>query len=451
MSQPTQNNQIDSTYWKKYSKKYPDDNCVREKGEDVSSDVETSAPQQQAPQHNYNVGAPVEPWRPTKSEPVIGFVNDLIASATKEGASDIHIEPREKEVRIRFRIDGILFDQPAPPVHMHPAVISRLKILANLDISERRLPQDGRIRANVEGRAVDLRVSTLPIVHGEKCVIRILDDRAISVGLEKLGMSEKVFKAFRKQIHEPHGIVLVTGPTGSGKSTTLYSALREMDAQQLNISTVEDPVEYELESINQVNVHESIGMSFAAALRSLLRQDPDIILVGEIRDEETARIAAQASLTGHLVLSTLHTNDAPSSITRLINIGLEPFLISAAVNACLAQRLVRKICDNCKEAVTDLSPAQSAFLEQFNLSTSQLFHGKGCEICRNTGYKGRVGIYEFLEVNEELRDMISRNPMLSELRAAALNHGMSTLRQDGIDKALQGQTTVEEIMRVTEN
>ena len=393
----------------------------------------------------------VSAWRPARNEPVINFVDSLIATAVNEGASDIHIEPREKELHVRLRIDGVLFNKPAPPIKMHPAVISRLKILANLDISERRLPQDGRIRANVGGRQIDLRISMLPISHGEKCVIRVLDNRAISVGLEQLGMADDTLQAFRSQILQPHGIVLVTGPTGSGKSTTLYSALQVMDGTMLNICTVEDPVEYDLASINQVQVHESIGMTFAAALRSLLRQDPDTIMVGEIRDEETARVAVQAALTGHLVLSTLHTNDAPSSITRLVDIGIEPYLISAAVNGALAQRLLRRICENCKEPLTTIPESTAVYLEKYSDRTGQLYCGTGCEACHNTGYKGRIGIYELLVLNGELRDVITHNPSLGDLKAEAKKQGMRTLRDDGLQKAFQGLSTVEELVRITES
>jgi len=382
--------------------------------------------------------------------PVIRYVNFLIAMAVREGASDIHIEPGDRRLRVRCRIDGILFEQQAPPIQMHAAIVSRLKIMSNLDIAERRLPQDGRIRATVHGRTVDLRISTLPTTHGEKCVIRILDNRSIMVGLENLGMYKETLAAFRKQILQPHGIVLVTGPTGSGKTTTLYSALQVMDGDTLNISTVEDPVEYQLDSCNQVNVHESIGMTFAAALRSLLRQDPDVIMLGEIRDEETARTAIQASLTGHLVLSTLHTNDAPSSITRIINIGVEPYLISAAVNAVLAQRLVRRICPECKQALTHVPDRIRAYLQKFESSPEHLFQGVGCEKCRQTGFKGRVGIYELMELNEELRDLITSNPSLGDLRRAVAEFGMRSLRDDGLHKVSEGLTTVDEIMRVTE-
>ncbi|MFP4052381.1 MAG: GspE/PulE family protein, partial [Phycisphaerae bacterium] len=382
--------------------------------------------------------------------PVIRYVNFMISSAVKEGVSDIHIEPGENKLRIRTRIDGILFEQHAPPLQMHAAIISRLKIMANLDIAERRLPQDGKIRATVHGRTVDLRVSTLPTTQGEKCVIRILDGRSISVGLENLGMRTEVLDLFKEQILQPHGVVIVTGPTGSGKSTTLYSGLAIMDSDTLNISTVEDPVEYEVGYANQVQTHETIGMTFAAALRSLLRQDPDVIMVGEIRDDQTARIAIQAALTGHMVLSTLHTNDAPSSVTRLINIGVEPFLISAAMNAILAQRLIRRICDNCKEPVKKIPAKWSAALEKSGLEADELYMGAGCDKCRNTGYKGRMGVHELLVLDEPMRNIITHNPTLNELRRAARESGMKTLREDGLIKAIQGFTTVEEVFRVAE-
>ena len=382
--------------------------------------------------------------------PVIRYVNYVISTAVREDASDIHIEPGEKKLRVRFRLDGILFEQSAPPVGMHAAILSRLKIMANLDIAERRLPQDGRIRVTVKRRSVDLRVSTLPTVHGEKCVIRILDNRSITVGLENLGFSNETLVKFKHQILQPHGVILVTGPTGSGKSTTLYSGLQIMDSQRLNISTVEDPVEYELSSIAQVNVRDSIGMTFAAALRSLLRQDPDVVMIGEVRDSETARIAIQAALTGHLVLSTLHTNDAPASITRLINIGVEPFLISAALNAILAQRLVRRICPNCKEEIVTGNQSEIDYMGKHGIESIQLFHGVGCEKCRHTGYKGRVALYELLELDDEMRGLIHTNPSVNELRRFAVSHSMKTLKLDGLEKVTQGLTTVEEIMRVTE-
>jgi type IV pilus assembly protein PilB len=333
---------------------------------------------------------------------------------------------------------------------MQPAIVSRLKIMANLDISERRLPQDGRIRAMVHGRKVDLRMSTLPTASGEKVVIRILDNRSINVALEDLGFSENNLTIWKRQIDEPHGILLVTGPTGSGKTTTLYSSLRCMDGNKLNISTVEDPIEYHLSAANQVQVHDKIGMSFSAALRALLRQDPDVVMLGEIRDPETARIAVQASLTGHLVLSTLHTNDAPSSITRLINIGVEPYLISAAVHAILAQRLVRKVCQHCKD-VFQPSDEMKEFLALQGFADATFYKGKGCDRCRKTGYSGRLGIYELLVMDDNLRDLVTANPDVTHLRKLCRERGLVTLREDGFQKVMKGLTTVDEILRVTES
>ena len=382
--------------------------------------------------------------------PVIRFVNYLIFNAVKEGASDIHIEPQEKRLQIRFRIDGVMFDSMSPPHHMHAAIISRLKIMANLDISERRLPQDGRIRAMVHGRKLDLRLSTLPTAAGEKAVMRILDTRSIQVTLDELGMSEDALMMWKHQIDQPHGIILVTGPTGSGKTTTLYSSLGQMDRQKLNISTVEDPVEYHLSGINQTQVHDKIGMSFPMALRALLRQDPDVIMVGEIRDGETAKTAIQASLTGHLVLSTLHTNDAPSCVTRLINIGVEPYLIGAAVNAALAQRLVRRICPHC---TTQKQPDahEAEHLAMHGIALDQVWEGEGCEKCRGTGYAGRVGLYELLLLNDNLRDRVASNPNVTEFRRMCVEGGMTTLREDGFLKVSQAMTTVKEVLRVTES
>jgi len=381
--------------------------------------------------------------------PVIKFVNYLISHAIREGASDIHIEPKDKETKIRYRIDGVLFEEMTPPAHMHAAIVSRLKIMSNLDISERRLPQDGKIGVIVAGRGIDLRVSCLPTTHGEKVVVRVLDSKSILKGLDSTGMSGTVLEEFTKQIHKPNGILLVTGPTGSGKSTTLYSALGLMDGKKLNISTVEDPVEYELAFANQVNVHDRIGMTFAAALRSLLRQDPDIIMVGEIRDAETARIAVQAALTGHLVLSTLHTNDASSSVARLVNVGVEPYLISASLNAVLAQRLVRKICPNCKEPckVPDNLKKRVA---QAEIQPERLFHGKGCDECRNSGYFGRIGIYELLIVNDYFKDIINQDCSANCIKAAFEKAGATTLYKDGMAKVKEGITTLDEVLRVTE-
>jgi len=381
--------------------------------------------------------------------PIIKFVNYIIFNAVKEGASDIHIEPGDKKLRLRYRIDGVLFETVNPPYNMHAPIVSRIKIMANLDIAERRLPQDGRIRVSIHGRNVDMRVSTLPSSHGEKVVIRILDTGATKRSMTDLGFDPNTLEILNHQIHQPHGIILVTGPTGSGKSTTLYSALRTMDIRSLNVSTVEDPVEYQLEGITQVQVHERIGMTFSAALRSLLRQDPDVIMVGEIRDAETARIAVQASLTGHLVLSTLHTNDAPSSITRLINIGIESYLIAASTNAVLAQRLVRKICPHCKQPY-EPKPEEAGYMEMFGFNRDNLFHGAGCEHCRHTGYQGRIGLYELLVIDDKYRDVITGNPNVTELRRMCKERGMTTLREDGFNKVRSGMTTIDEVMRVTE-
>lgn len=381
--------------------------------------------------------------------PVIKFVNHLISNAIREGASDIHIEPKDKFTKIRYRIDGVLFETKQAPLKMHPAVISRIKIMANLDISERRLPQDGKISVIVGGRKIDLRVSTLPTNHGEKVVIRVLDSKSILRDLEQLGMEPKIMTTFRKQIILPHGILLVTGPTGSGKSTTLYAALCQMNGDKLNISTVEDPVEYELDFCNQVQANEKIGLDFASALRSLLRQDPDIIMIGEIRDNQTARIAVQAALTGHLVLSTLHTNDAASSITRLVNIGIDAYLIAASLNAVLAQRLVRKICPKCKQNYC-VPENMRKYMEKAGVGPEQLFHGAGCDACRGSGYVGRIGIYELLVIDETFRDMINKDPSVSNMRRIFHESGKPSLFDDGIKKVKQGLTTIEEVLRVTE-
>lgn len=387
--------------------------------------------------------------REAGESPVIRYVNYIIQNAVKEGASDIHIEPAEKKLKVRLRIDGELFEAMNPPASMAAAITSRLKIMANLDISERRLPQDGRIRCTVQGRKLDLRVSTLPNGHGEKTVMRILDTKSINVELDQLGFDPNTLEIWKNQVDAPHGIVLVTGPTGSGKTTTLYASLRKLDKTAMNISTVEDPVEYHLDGITQTQTHEKIGMTFGKALKALLRQDPDVIMLGEIRDHETAHTAVQAALTGHLVLSTLHTNDAPSSITRLVNIGLEPFLVGAAVNAVLAQRLIRRLCVNCK-TLEKPGDELAEFLAMQGMDADEAWAAKGCDKCRKTGYSGRVGIYELLVVDDQLRDVVARNPNVSEFRRLCLERGMVTLRQDGMRKVAKGLTTVQEVLRVTE-
>lgn len=384
-----------------------------------------------------------------ESSPVVKYVNHIIQTAMKEGASDIHIEPDEKTLKVRFRIDGVLFEMMNPPRKMHAALTSRIKIMANLDIAERRLPQDGRIRVTVLGRKLDLRVSTVPTPKGEKTVMRVLDNRSINVTLDDLGFAEETLMIWKNQIAQPHGILLVTGPTGSGKTTTLYASIQQMDLRKLNVSTVEDPVEYNLANITQIQTHDKIGMTFAAALRALMRQDPDVIMVGEIRDMETATIAIQAAMTGHLVLSTLHTNDAPASITRLINIGIEPFLVGAAVTSVLAQRLVRRICKHCSQDLP-VKDEMAELLTMHGINARTIRHGKGCDRCRKTGYSGRCGLYELLVLDDHLRDQIARNPNVTEFRHMCTGRGMVTLREDGFKKIAAGVTTVEEVLSVTE-
>jgi type IV pilus assembly protein PilB len=383
-----------------------------------------------------------------EGSPVIKLVNYLVYSAVRDGASDIHIEPDESSLRVRFRVDGRLYEKLRPPHKMLPAISSRIKIMAGLDISERRLPQDGGIHVLMDSRPIDLRVSTLAGQFGEKIVIRIIDNRNVLVNLEKLGFAYEMLKAWRRVIDSPNGIVLVTGPTGSGKSTTLYSVLRELNSDDVNICTVEDPVEFNLGGINQFQVNEKIGFSFAAALRSLLRQDPDIIMLGEIRDNETARIAVQAALTGHLVLSTLHTNDAAGAITRLLNVGVEPYLVSASLMGVLAQRLVRKICTNCKEPYDPPINIRRA-VERVAGEVEVFYRGKGCPKCRNTGFMGRIGIYELLVPNEEIRELCTRSASVAQIHDVGRQTGMITLREDGMAKVKAGITTVEEVFRVT--
>jgi len=383
-----------------------------------------------------------------EGSPVIKLVNYLIYNAVREGASDIHIEPDDNSLRVRYRVDGRLYEKLRPPHKMLPALSSRIKIMASLDIAERRLPQDGGIHVMMGGQPIDLRVSTIAGQFGEKIVIRIIDNRNILVNLEKLGFSYETLKQWRDVIAKPNGIILVTGPTGSGKSTTLYSALKELNNDQVNICTVEDPVEFNLPWINQFQVNEKIDFSFATALRSLLRQDPDIIMVGEIRDAETATIAVQAALTGHLVFSTLHTNDAPTAITRLVNIGVEPYLVAASLEAVLAQRLVRKICTTCKEPY-EPNPGIRRTVERAVGEMDTFYRGTGCSQCRNTGFAGRIGIYELLVPSDEMRDRITSTPSINDLRAMASESGMVSLREDGMAKVKAGITTVEEVMRVT--
>jgi type IV pilus assembly protein PilB len=380
--------------------------------------------------------------------PVVKLVNYTIYNAVKEGASDIHIEPGDGRLRIRYRIDGRLAERMQPPFQMHAAVTSRIKIMAGLDISERRLPQDGGIHVMMDKRPIDLRVSTMPGRFGEKVVVRVIDNERASVNLEKLGFGYDTLKQWRKLINLPNGIVLVTGPTGSGKSTTLYSSLAELNADDTNICTVEDPVEYNLPGVNQFQVNEKAGFNFAGALRSLLRQDPDILMIGEIRDAETSRLATQAALTGHLVLSTLHTNDAPGAVTRLFNIGIEPYLVGATLGGVLAQRLVRKLCQHCKEAYP-ASANEKRQVERFVGDVDTLYRAKGCPKCKNLGYAGRVGVYELLVPDDQMVDRISNGATLNEIRDLAVKSGMRPLRADGVEKVKAGITTLEEVYRVT--
>jgi type IV pilus assembly protein PilB len=384
----------------------------------------------------------------SEDAPVIKIVNLILVQAVKEKASDIHIEPFQKTLKLRYRIDGELIAAESPPKALQLAITSRIKILAGLNIAERRIPQDGRFRIKVLGKDVDLRVSILPTAYGEKIVIRILDKAALTGSIDQMGMDQGTLDKFKKAIDAPHGMILVTGPTGSGKTTTLYSVLQELNNPQYNIVTVEDPIEYELTGINQVSVRNDIGLDFASALRSILRQDPDIVMVGEIRDNETADIAVKAALTGHQVLSTLHTNDAAGAITRLDDMGIEPFLISSSVIMACAQRLVRRICSNCRE---EFVPEPEVF-GQLGMEMPEgavFYHGSGCDRCKNRGYLGRVALIEALPVSEAIRRLIIKRASSAVVKNQAISEGMRTLRMVGIDKALEGITTLEEIWRVT--
>jgi len=392
--------------------------------------------------------------RASEDAPVVRLVNVLMVDSLRRGASDIHVEPYEKDFRIRFRIDGVLYDVMHPPMKLRDPLISRLKIMAKLDISEKRLPQDGRIKIKVRvddrSRELDFRVSTLPTLFGEKVVLRLLDKDKLMLDMTKLGFEPESLEKFQRAIANPYGMVLVTGPTGSGKTNTLYSALQTLNTPETNIMTAEDPVEFNLQGINQVQMKEQIGLNFAAALRSFLRQDPNIILVGEIRDFETAEIAIKAALTGHLVLSTLHTNDAPSTISRLVNMGIEPFLVATSVNIIQAQRLIRRVCKECKEEAH--MPAEGLVEIGFKPEEAEsikLYKGRGCEVCLNTGYKGRVGLYEVMEVSDELRELIIIGASAIELRRKAIECGMITLRESGLCKIREGITTVEEVVKET--
>jgi len=390
--------------------------------------------------------------RESEDAPVVKLVNLILTDAVKRGASDIHLEPYEKSFRVRYRIDGLLYEVMKPPLKLKNALTSRLKIMAELDIAERRLPQDGRIKLKMgRGKEMDYRVSVLPTLFGEKVVLRLLDKSNLQLDMTKLGFEPHQLSTFKDCIHRPYGMVLVTGPTGSGKTTSLYSALSELNKTSENISTAEDPVEFNLAGINQVQMHEEIGLNFAAALRSFLRQDPDIIMVGEIRDFETAEIAVKAALTGHMVLSTLHTNDAPSTVNRLLNMGIEPFLVASSVNCILAQRLARKVCDECKEP--DPEVTKEALLEA-GLAESEAgavvpLKGRGCRTCSETGYKGRIAIYEVMEMAEELKEFVLNGASGIELKREAIRLGMTTLRRSALNKLREGITTLGEVLRVS--
>jgi len=380
--------------------------------------------------------------------PVVKLVNYLLYNAVRENASDIHMEPDDKKLRVRYRVDGRLYEKMRPPYQMHAALVSRIKIMAELDIAQRRLPQDGGIHVLVEGRPIDLRVSVMPGNFGEKVVIRVINPQKIILNLESLGFAYGNLQLFREVIQSPNGMVLVTGPTGSGKNTTLYAALAELSSEEVNICTVEDPVECNMAGINQFQVNESAGFRFSTALRSLLRQDPDIIMVGEVRDEATANIAVQAALTGHLVLSTLHTNDAPGAVTRLLDLDVAPYLVSASLIAVLAQRLVRKICSNCK---TEYEPPASIkrVVEKLSGEVTKFYRGVGCRKCRNTGYAGRIAVHELFVPNEEIMEMINEQASLKNLRHKALQNGMVPLQSDGIEKVKAGIVSIEEVLRTT--
>jgi type IV pilus assembly protein PilB len=382
----------------------------------------------------------------SEDAPVVKLVNSLIADAVNKGASDIHVEPFEKKLRVRYRIDGVLHEMMSPPYKMKGAITSRLKIMAELDIAEKRVPQDGRIKIRIGAKKIDLRVSSLPTIFGEKIVMRILDKTNLQIDLTKLGFHPEALQKLVKGIEMPYGMVLVTGPTGSGKTTTLYSALNKINLPEFNIMTAEDPVEYNIDGINQVMVHEEIGLTFAAALKAFLRQDPNIVMVGEIRDLETASIAVKAALTGHLVLSTLHTNDAPSTINRMIDMGIEPFLVSSSVNVIMAQRLVRKLCPKCKKK----EKIHPEALRELGITSDDVFDfykAEGCTTCSNTGYSGRTGLYEVMPISDALREMILNRASASEIKEQAVREGMVTLRGDGILKLKDGVTSLEEVLR----
>jgi type IV pilus assembly protein PilB len=425
---------------------------VEESIEDIFKDLDSDEELKKTIEMVYGAGpvdlTNVDEW--VNSEPVRKLLNTVLLLAIRDKASDLHFEPFEDEFKIRIKADGVLYEMVPPPRHLAFAITTRIKVLANLDIAERRLPQDGRIELTLDGHPVDLRVATCPTMFGESVVLRILDRSVVKLDLNQVGLDAPTLKAFREVISKPNGIVLVTGPTGSGKTTTLYSALNELNKIEDKIITTEDPVEYDMDGIIQVPVDSDLGVTFAACLRAILRQDPDKILVGEIRDLETAEIAVQASLTGHIVFSTLHTNDAPSTITRLRDMGIPPFLITATVEAILAQRLVRRICPSCREETTVSAEIMADLqLTPRDIAGKKFYRGRGCEACNNSGYRGRRGLFELMVLNDELRDMIMRNASTDDLRDVARGYGMVSLREAGMAGVYAGETTVDEVLRET--
>lgn len=415
--------------------------------ESVLDEIHEKMGEEQVKSHGFDLGVELED---VNSAPIRKLLNVILLLAIKDQASDIHFEPFEDEFKVRVKADGMLCEMVPPPRHLANAIVSRIKIMADLDIAERRLPQDGRIELSVAGSAVDLRVSVLPTLFGESVVMRVLDRTVVQLDLNKIGMDANILSRLRAQIRKPNGIVLVTGPTGSGKTTTLYSALNEINDVETKIITTEDPIEYDIEGLIQVPVNADINVTFATVLRAILRHDPDTILVGEIRDQETGSVAIQSAMTGHLVFSTLHTNDAPSAITRLRDMGIEPFLITATVEAVLAQRLVRRICTECR---TEFEPSDELLLElQLPLETARqysFYYGRGCQRCNNSGYKGRCGIYELLEVDDEIRDMVIAGNSVDDIRNYARSQGMTTLRESGLRLIFDGVTTIDEVVRET--
>ena len=424
--------------------------CYHQKEQETSAYIEGLKKEEGDPTKPLGQGDEYDLLERQEQPPVIQLLNMILTEAIQQGASDIHFEPLEREIAIRYRLDGVLQFRHRPPLELQSQLMTRIKVMAKMDIAERRLPQDGRIKLSMAGRQIDFRVSTVPVIYGERIVLRILDKGKITLGLDRIGMEEETRESFRKYLRQNQGILFVTGPTGSGKTTTLYSSMTEISSDEVNVMTVEDPVEYKLPGIAQIGINQKIGLTFARGLRHILRQDPDIVMIGEIRDRETAEIAIQSSLTGHLVLSTLHTNDAPSALTRLVDMGVEPYLLSSSTLAVLAQRLVRTICPCCKEQYlpTDEELVEVG-LKRKDLVNNQLSKGQGCDHCFQSGYRGRSGIYELMEVTQNIKGQLLKSADASELQRVARRDGMLSLREKGAQLALLGQTTTAEVLRVT--